>query len=216
MRHGAGAGATFPLLIGVSATAMTQHGSTLHDRGLSEMAGEVNVPRLAFRQVYDTYFDFVWRVAANRGVPDWAMDDVVQEVFPVVHRKLGEFEGRSTLRTWLFAIVRRVVADHVRKRGNQRTGEVVLEEQAIVSSEDPAAEFERRSAVKLVETFLAKMSVPHREVFVLYELEQLTTREIAELTRTNENTVQTRLKAARKTFQRALERHRAENARREG
>jgi RNA polymerase sigma-70 factor (ECF subfamily) len=195
---------------------MTQHGSTLQDRGLTELASEVDVPRLTFRQVYDAYFDFVWRVAANRGVPDWAMDDVVQEVFLVVHRKLAEFEGRSTLRTWLFAIVRRVVADHVRKRGNQRTGEIVLEDQALLGGEDPSVELERRSAVKLVESFLDKMSAPQREVFMLYELEQLTTREIAELTRTNENTVQTRLKAARKVFQRALERHRAESARRDG
>jgi len=216
MRQNGAADASFSLLVfGAPATAMTQHGSTLQNRGISELT-EVDVPRLTFRQVYDTYFDFVWRVAAGRGVPQWAMDDVVQEVFLVVHRKLAEFEGRSTLRTWLFAIVRRVVADHVRKRCNRRTADEVLDDQPIVSAEDPAAELERRSAVKLVEAFLDKMSEPHREVFVLYELEQLTTREIAELTRTNENTVQTRLKAARKTFQRALERHRAESARREG
>src|SRR5262245_51709596 len=111
---------------------MTEHGSTLQNRALTAI--EADVQRLTFRQVYDTYFDFVWRVVANRGVPESAMDDVVQEVFLVVHRKLAEFEGRSTLRTWLFAIVRRVIADHVRKRGNQRTGEVVLEEHAFEST----------------------------------------------------------------------------------
>jgi RNA polymerase sigma-70 factor (ECF subfamily) len=149
------------------------------------------------------------------GVPDAAMDDVVQEVFLVVHRKLGEFEGRSTLRTWLSGIVRRVVADHVRKRGNQATGQESVEDHPFESLEDPAAEIERRAAVRLVSALLEKMSEAHREVFLLYELEQLTTREIAELTRSNENTVQTRLKAARRTFQRGLERHRASNARRD-
>ena len=67
---------------------------------LSEALNEAAAVRLTFRQVYDTYFAFVWRAAANRGVPAAAMDDVVQEVFLVVHRKLPEFEGRSTLRTW--------------------------------------------------------------------------------------------------------------------
>ena len=193
----------------------TEHGSTFSNPEIPEMRADADAVRLDFRHVYDTYFPFVWRAVANRGVPDAAMDDVVQEVFLVVHRKLGEFQGRSTLRTWLSGVVRRVVADHVRKRGNQATGQEAVEDHSFESLEDPAAEVERRAAVQLVSALLEKMSEAHREVFVLYELEQLTTREIAELTRTNENTVQTRLKAARRTFQRGLERHRASNARRE-
>jgi RNA polymerase sigma-70 factor, ECF subfamily len=193
----------------------TQHGSTFSNPEIPETRAGASIATLDFRQVYDNYFPFVWRAVANRGVPSAAMDDVVQEVFLVVHRKLREFEGRSTLRTWLSGIVRRVVADHVRKRGNQATGQEAVEDHPLESLEDPAAELERRAAVQLVSALLEKMSEAHREVFVLYELEQLTTREIAELTGTNENTVQTRLKAARRTFQRGLERHRAANARRD-
>jgi RNA polymerase sigma-70 factor (ECF subfamily) len=191
----------------------TEHGSTFSNPEIPET--RASAVHLDFRHVYDTYFSFVWRAVANRGIPEAAMDDVAQEVFLVVHRKLAEFEGRSTLRTWLAGIVRRVVADHVRKRGNQATGQEAVEDHPFESTEDPAAEVERRAAVQLVSTLLEKMSEAHREVFVLYELEQLTTREIAEITRTNENTVQTRLKAARRTFQRGLERHRASNSRRE-
>jgi RNA polymerase sigma-70 factor (ECF subfamily) len=178
----------------------------------AELEGDVpsaREPRPTFRALYDAHFAFVWRSVASRGVPAAAMDDVVQEVFLVVHRKLHEFEGRSTVRTWLHGIVRRVVADHVKKRGNQAAGQVSLDEHAFESGEDPGLELERRTAAALVDTLLGKLSESHREVFVMYELEQLTTREIAELTRTNENTVQTRLKAARKAFQRALDRHRA-------
>jgi RNA polymerase sigma-70 factor (ECF subfamily) len=58
------------------------------------------------------------------------------------------------------------------------------------------------------------MTEVQREVFVLYELEQMTTREIAELTGANENTVQTRLKAARKSFQEGVSRHLAAGTRR--
>lgn len=187
----------------------------LSSPGLYRATAEPDAVRLTFRQVYDSYFAFVWRAVANRGVSAAAMDDVVQEVFLVVHRKLPEFEGRSTVRTWLSAIVRRVVSDHVKKRANQATAQEPLDDHALRSDEDPAADLDRRSAAELVDRLLDKMSDAQREVFVLYELEQLTTREIAELTDTNENTVQTRLKAARKTFQRALERHRAAGARRE-
>lgn len=164
---------------------------------------------VSFRQVYDAHFAFVWRTVANRGIPASSMDDVVQEVFLVVHRKLPEFEGRSSVRTWLSGIARRVVLDHVRKRGNQPAAHEPIDEQEVEGAEDPALELERRAAAKLVDRLLAKLSDVQREVFVLHELEQLTTREIAELTGTNENTVQTRLKAARKAFQEALVRHRA-------
>jgi RNA polymerase sigma-70 factor (ECF subfamily) len=187
---------------------------TLPGQELLAVVREGHAPEVSFREVYDTYFGFVWRAVANRGVPDSALDDVVQEVFLVVHRKLPEFEGRSTLRTWLSGIVRRVVSDHVKKRGNQPTGlEPLSEEDAGQSPDEPGLQFERRAAMKLVDELLAKMSDVQAEVFVLYELEQLTTREIAELTATNENTVQTRLKAARKVFQAGIERHQKAAAR---
>jgi len=176
---------------------------------------EASAQTLTFRQVYDAYFVFVWRAAANRGVPEAALDDVVQEVFLVVHRKLGEFQGRSTLRTWLAGIVRRVVSDHWKKRSNRPTAGMPLEEdvQAADSAVEPSVALERRAAVAIVDELLAKMSDVQREVFILYELEQMTAREIAVLTSTNENTVQTRLRAARQIFQQGLARRGATSAR---
>jgi RNA polymerase sigma-70 factor (ECF subfamily) len=165
--------------------------------------------------VYDAHFAFVWRAAANRGIPEAALDDVVQEVFVVVHRKLGEFEGRSSVRTWLSAIVRRVVADHLKKKGNQAVAGESLDACAADRLDEPSVVAERRAAAQLVDELLAKMTDVQREVFMLYELEQMTTREIAELTATNENTVQTRLKAARKVFEQSALRHRAAEARKE-
>jgi RNA polymerase sigma-70 factor (ECF subfamily) len=193
---------------------MTERSPTLFRHDVAEEEASPSPEAVpAFRELYDTHFGFVWRAAANRGVPEAAMDDVVQEVFLVVHRKLPEFEGRSTVRTWLWGIVRRVVADHLKKRGNQASGQDPLDAHVLQSHEDPALQVEQRAAAALVDALLQKMTDAHREVFVLYELEQLTTREIAELTKTNDNTVQTRLKAARRTFQQALERHRARERR---
>jgi RNA polymerase sigma-70 factor (ECF subfamily) len=50
------------------------------------------------------------------GIPEASADDAVQDVFMVVHRRLAEFEGRSSIRTWLFGILARVVRDHRRAR----------------------------------------------------------------------------------------------------
>src|SRR5262245_16282732 len=69
---------------------------------------------VAFDAVYDACFDFVWRNARRLGVPDAQLDDAVQEVFLVVHRRLADFEGRSSIKTWVFGILLKVAADHRR------------------------------------------------------------------------------------------------------
>lgn len=166
----------------------------------------------AFREVYDRYFAFVWRSAANRGVPAAALDDVVQEVFIVIHRKLPEFEGRSSVRTWLAGITRRVVADYVRKRGNQPAGDESLEREP-AGSIGAVEAVEQKAALELLDVLLAKMNDEQREVFVLHEIEHLSGAEIAELTETNENTVWTRLRAARRVFQEGVARQRARQSR---
>jgi RNA polymerase sigma-70 factor, ECF subfamily len=167
---------------------------------------------LSFREVYDRYFAFVWRSAANRGVRRSALDDVVQEVFIVVHRKLPEFEGRSSMRTWIASIVRWVVADYARKRGNQPAGDE-LPEQTASTGADPSDDLERKAAVQLLETLLAKMSDEQREVFVLHELEHMSGLEITEITGVNENTVWSRLRAARKIFQEGVAREKLRGSR---
>ena len=171
-------------------------------------------PTPTFAEVYERYFEFVWRSAANRGIPAGALDDVTQEVFIVVSRKLAEFEGRSSIRTWVAGIVRRVVADYVRKRGNQPAGDESLDREP-AGSGVTSGELERKAALELLDALLARMPEDQREVFVLHEIEELSGAEIAELTQTNENTVWTRLRAARRTFQEGVTRNRARHTREE-
>lgn len=154
---------------------------------------------LTFAEVYDTQFSFVWRSTLSRGVPRAAVDDVVQEVFMVVHRKLGTFEGRSSLRTWLWTIVRRVVRDYLQKHGNAPAGEPLVEDHAS-TAQGPAEALDQKDAAAVLDRLLARMSDVQREVFVMYEIEEMTGAEIAEALAVNENTVRTRLRAARQIF----------------
>src|SRR5262245_14243993 len=78
-------------------------------------AADEEVP--SFAGLYQQYFDFVWRSARRLGVGEAAIEDFVQEVFVIVHRQLAGFEGRSTLRTWLYGIVLRAVREHRRVAG---------------------------------------------------------------------------------------------------
>src|SRR5688500_5288300 len=72
--------------------------------------------RPTFDQVYEETFAFVWRTARRLGVAESAVDDVAQEVFVTVHRRLGEFEGRCSVKTWVFSILMRVVQNYRRTR----------------------------------------------------------------------------------------------------
>jgi RNA polymerase sigma-70 factor, ECF subfamily len=168
----------------------------------------------SFHELYERYFEFVWRSAANRGIAAGALDDVTQEVFIVIARKLPEFEGRSSIRTWVAGIVRRVVADYVRKRGNQPAGDEPLEREP-AGTGATSSELDRKAALELLDSLLARMPEDQREVFVLHEIEELSGAEIAELTHTNENTVWTRLRAARRIFQEGVTRNRARHTREE-
>src|SRR5262245_35620338 len=71
-------------------------------------------PALSFEAVYDEHAETVSRGLRRLGVPDASVDDALQDVFVVVHRRLGEFEGRSTLRTWLFGIALGVARNYRR------------------------------------------------------------------------------------------------------
>ncbi|HEX9295886.1 MAG TPA: sigma-70 family RNA polymerase sigma factor [Polyangiaceae bacterium] len=175
---------------------------------------------LTFDAVYEGYFDFVWRSVRRLGVDPFAADDVVQEVFFVVHRKLGEFEGRSSLKTWLFTIVLQFVRHHRRTR---RRKELRREEGQNPRDPDhlpdarqpgPLESAETADAVRLLDRLLHELDDEKRDVFVLAELEQMTAGEIAEVVGVNANTVYSRLRAARQEFEQALARHRARDARR--
>jgi DNA-directed RNA polymerase specialized sigma24 family protein len=66
--------------------------------------------RLDFRAVFVEHYAFVWRTLAHFGVPRSALDDASQEVFAVVHRRLGDYDGRTAVRSWLWGIARRVTS----------------------------------------------------------------------------------------------------------
>ena len=164
---------------------------------------------LTFEDVYHAHFPFVWRSAKRLGVGDASLDDAVQEVFVVVHRRLADFEGRSSLRTWLFGITLRVVRDHRRSVRRRDPGSVVDPDTLRATGGGPAENAEKAEAVRLLHALLDELDDERREVFVMAELEQMAMPEIAEALGINVNTAYARLRTARLEFEQALARHRA-------
>jgi RNA polymerase sigma-70 factor (ECF subfamily) len=160
--------------------------------------------------LYREHFAFVWRNARRLGCTEDWLDDAVHEVFLVATRRLGEFEGRSSIRTWLFAITFRVVGRMQRDRSRQRrqTSRYVTEQPELVS--DAARETE---AAQYLRQLLLKLSEPQRVVLILAELEGFTSLEIAGTLGVPVGTVDSRLRAARIQLARTLERDRARDER---
>ncbi len=167
--------------------------------------------RLDFRTVFTEHYAFVWRILAHFGVPASTLDDAAQEVFAVVHRRLDDYDGQSSVRSWLWGIARRVAATLQRGRIRaQRRLEVV---QPPHEPSIPDEELERRDRALVVEACLARLDEPLREVFVLTEIEEFSAPEIALALGIKLNTVYSRLRTARERFARALARARASGER---
>lgn len=160
-------------------------------------------PVASFEVIYEQHFDAVWRSLRRLGVPTAALDDATQEVFLVVHRRLHEFEGRSSLKTWLFAIALRVAQRAQRTQARRRTDELTED---IESGHSPQDDALRNETARIVYAILDRMTPEKRTAFVMAELEQFTVPEIAEATGTPLNTVYARLRAARHEFEAAVER----------
>ena len=162
-------------------------------------------PPLDVAAVYQEHAAFVWRVVRLLGVPAASVEDVAHDVFMVVHRRLGEFEGRSSIRTWLYAIARGVAANH--RRGTARRGAAAPVDERLRDTSagaDPRGAAERAEAGRILAELVGRLDEEKREVFVLVEVEELPVTEVAELLAIPVNTAYSRLRAARVAFEREL------------
>ena len=171
----------------------------------------VGLIQAGFAAIYESMVDYVWNVVCRMGVPQADAEDVVQEVFVTVYRRLGEFEGRAQLKTWVFTITANLVQHyfrtHARRPGDWATAKGTEIQSLVDQREDgPASAVERKERYDALDWVLAQLDEAKRLVFVLAEVEQLTLVEIGEIVGANPNTVATRLRAARQAFEKALAR----------
>jgi RNA polymerase sigma-70 factor (ECF subfamily) len=171
-----------------------------------------------FAEVYRDNAARVARWVSCLGSVDCDVEDVVQEVFLVVSRKLAGFRSEGTFASWLFQITRKIVANH-RRRSRWRqlwTGHDEELERMPWGGSDPSVELERRRMVALLQRALDRLPDKYRTVFVLYEIDGLSTQAIAELCRRNLSTVKVQLARGRERFMRAYQRLLRREAEREG
>ncbi|HEX7596996.1 MAG TPA: sigma-70 family RNA polymerase sigma factor [Polyangia bacterium] len=156
----------------------------------------------SFEVAYRDYAQVAARWARQLGGPTVDVEDVVQEVFLVVSRRLASFRGEARFSTWLFEITRRVVANHRRRQRWRLWRSGSKEDLAHAPSHlrDPHDELERRQTVAIFYQTLDRLPDKYRTVLVLFEIEGLSTHEIADLCHLKQATVRVQLHRARDLF----------------
>jgi RNA polymerase sigma-70 factor, ECF subfamily len=158
------------------------------------------------RTLVHDHYDFIWRSLRRLGVPHTDVDDCAQQVFWVAARKLAIITEGSE-RAFLFSTALRVASDARRSRVRRR--EVPQEDDApqpCDAGPRPDEIADQRRARALLDEVLAQLPLDLRTVFVLFELEEMPTQEIATLLELPTGTVASRLRRAREEFQKLVRR----------
>jgi RNA polymerase sigma-70 factor (ECF subfamily) len=159
-------------------------------------------PPASFQEAYRNHAQTAARWARQLGGSDIDVEDVVQEVFLVVSRRLASFRGEARFSSWLFEITRKTVANHRRRQRWRfwRSGNEASLASVPSHLPDPAAELERRQTVARFYRALDQLPEKYRTVLVLYEIDGMSTQAIADLRELNLSTVKVQLSRARMRF----------------
>ncbi len=164
-------------------------------------------PLPRFENIYKQFFDFVWSSVRHFGVERDAVDDVVQDVFVVIHAKLATLQRPESLRSWIYGIVRRTASDHRRSRRTRDAAHARLGTELKWSQPARPSPFElaeRNAELDLLESILADIDEPKREIFVMVEVLGMTVPEAVQALVIPLNTAYSRLRLARLSFEKAL------------
>lgn len=164
----------------------------------------VRAERSAVAEVYDAHHGAV-RAFARRLVGEpAAAEDLVHEVFVSLPKAAKNFRGQSSLRTFLISIAVNHARHHVRAATRRRAAFGKLEREPNAEVQNPEQATERKQLAEALNRALDTLPLDQRVAFVLCEVEERTSVEVAEILAVPEGTVRTRLHHAKRKLRAAL------------
>lgn len=149
--------------------------------------------------MFDLHAAFVWRVLERHGVARRELEDGCQEVFLVLYRRASELDRRASVRTWLYGVAVRIALG-MRRRAYRRREQLTDPSVERGAEREPFEALHSRELYQQLMAALTNMTRARREVFVLYELEEMTIGQVAEALGIPANTALYRLQAARQAI----------------
>jgi RNA polymerase sigma-70 factor (ECF subfamily) len=183
--------------------------------GRRGLVGKMATDSARLTRVAQEHLDFVWRCLRRFGVPAADADDAAQQVFLVAADKLSDVPVERE-RAFLFATAARIAANarrSIRRRQSAYDSLSMAPEEQSVSQDELSDQLRARA---LLDQVMADMPEDLREVFVLFEIEEISIQDIATTLDIPIGTVGSRLRRARQAFQQAVTRHRARIGFRQG
>jgi len=172
----------------------------------AEVSSEVDAARL--RGLFAAHYQFIWRQLRRLGVPEHAVEDASQEVFLIAARKIGPV-AKQRERAFLFQVVLRVASDS--RRFSRRHPDVAGAQEfpdLVDPLPTPEELIDLQVARSALDRIVAELPLDVRAIFVLFELEGMSGREIADLLELSPGTVASRLRRSRDMFETAVRRYR--------
>jgi len=146
---------------------------------------------------------YVHRTLQRLGARAGEIDDLLQDVFLVIWRRQSHYDPRQPLRSWIFGIVARVIQEHQRRR---RRGLVPGFIDAPEEAPSPEQQLISAQARALVTSALQRLSLQHRRLLIMREIEEISVRDLADRLSVSAPTLYSRLKRARLLFTREVRR----------
>jgi RNA polymerase sigma-70 factor (ECF subfamily) len=162
---------------------------------LVEPAQRARLARMVARD-----YKLIWRLLRRLGLPASAADDGAQQVFLIAAERLADIQPDRE-RAFAYGCALRVAQTSRRKSQRESPG---LDGEALVAPSDPEQQLTTERARARLDALLAQLPLELRTVFVLYELEELTTPEIASMIEVPLGTAASRLRRARERFRELL------------
>jgi RNA polymerase sigma-70 factor (ECF subfamily) len=150
---------------------------------------------------YQKEFDYLCRALRRLGVPNADIEDLVHEVFLVLHRRWDAYDPRFPVRPWLFGIAFRVVAAH-RKRRAREVPQAFLEVEDVGPQPDEVLAAHQARSLALAA--LERVPLPRRAVLIMHDIDHVAMHEIGVALSIPLFTAYSRLRKARKEFEAAV------------
>ena len=183
------------------------------NEGMGQAQNTAVNAQLSAEAVFEKYRERIYRYILRLVRDPSDADDLLQETFLTVHRRLPSLREQAALSAWLYRIATNLSYDHLRRTTRLRTrkveGRAGEEETGAVRSAEPGepgldTAFERADMSTCVQEFVADLSDDYRTVIMLHDLQGLTNAEIAGILGCSLDTVKIRLHRARQKLKAAL------------
>ena len=174
---------------------------TQHPAPGSSVGESTRLPPATLRALVREHYDFIWRLLSRLGVVGPEVDDAAQQVFMVLVTREGLSIKPGSERAFLYGVALRVAKEFRRKAQNSQNHVVPDPERLVDGAPDLEAVAARNQARRQLDRILERMPDNLKEAFILFELEDLTVPQIAELLAIPTGTVASRLRRARALFQ---------------